>query len=538
MPAMDADLLDSYIHDLRESGRKGWATHRYQLGVFLRWLSEREVSLAQVNTGLVNEFLRHRKKSGCKPKTLDIDLCLLRRYFRWAQDKGLRAGNPAEGISCVWLESAGGFPAYQGPLRKILKRPYAMMRNTLPIFAPHWEEYIGLLLEKGHRPSYIHGVMNHNVHFHEYLAGRKVRHLTQVTPALLNDFLRQEGGRRRKEQGRRMSRKYLRAIRWRLVGFLSHAFGRRGRNFIKPAEVPASVVIPEKLSARYAEFCRVHGGLRPKTISKYQHYITKLGRFLESRGRRTIEEATMADLDAFLLRYKPRGVRGIQAKASALRSFFRYLHLNGDIPYDLAGKILSPRRFRDDRWPKYLPWSKVRRLLTSVDRSNLIGKRDFAILTLLACQGLRAREAARLRISDLDWEGRSFLLRERKNGTCARVPMSEESEQALRDYLTVRPACAQPEIFVAAQAPIRPLSGEGLSAVARTHLFRCFGRLPHRGGAYALRHSFAKALLDRGARLSDIGAMLGHKSLRSTLIYTRIATQDMREVADNYASLL
>lgn len=535
---MDADPLEIYLHDLRESGRKGWATHRYQMAVFLRWLSERGVPLAQVDAGLVNDFLRHRKKSGCKYETLKMDLHILRRFFRWAQGKGLAMENPTQGISCAWLESAGGFPAYQGPLRKILKRPFAMLRNSLPLFAPHWEEYLELLLEKGHRPNYVRSVMNQNAHFHEYLTGRKVRRLTQVTPTLLNDFLRQEGARRRKAQGRRMSRKYLRAIRWRLVGFLTHAFGRRGRDFIKPAEAPDSVVIPEKLSQRYAEFCRVHGGLRPKTISKYQHYILKLGRFLESRGRCTIQEATLADLDAFLLRYRPRGVRGIQAKASTLRSFFRYLHLNGDLSCDLAGKILSPRRFRDDRWPKYLPWSKVRQLLASVDRSTPVGKRDFAILTLLACHGLRAREAARLRIADLDWEGRSFLLRERKNGASARVPMSEESTQALRDYLAVRPECAQPEIFVAAQAPVRPLSSDGVGAVARTHLFRCFGRLPHRGGAYALRHSFAKALLDRGARLSDIGAMLGHKSLRSTLIYTRIATQDMREVADNYASLL
>ncbi|TAK07129.1 hypothetical protein EPO44_04505, partial [bacterium] len=297
-----------------------------------------------------------------------------------------------------------------------------------------------------------------------------------------------------------------------------------------------NALLPDSLLHAYLNFCRDHGGLSPRTQATYHRELLRLRSFLRRRAVPDIQAVTTADLDAFLMRRSnSMGARSLQSIATALRSLLRYLYLDGHISRDLAAGVISPSRFRADLRPKYLPWSRIEELLQGIDRRLATGKRDYALLMLLACHGLRAREAAALRVVDIDLDNRSLRLRQRKNGTAADIPISQPTAEALRDYLAVRPERSDDGLFLTTCAPIRPLSGFGLSSMAQRHLRKRFGA---RGGAYVLRHSFAKALLDRGARLHDIGALLGHKSLRSTLIYTRIATEDMREVADNYAGWL
>lgn len=538
MDTMDAELVGRYEKELQGQGLKAWTTYGLHVALFLRWLSSKSLSLGEVDGAVVNEYLAVRKRQGRTLGTLKIDMTSLRGFFRWARKMGRIKGDPSEGIACSWLDEPGGFPAYRGPLRGFFRRPFAVLKHTLALFAPYWEDYISVLLERGHSKGHIRSVLNHGFHFHRYLTGRGLRRFSQIAPKHLDGFFRREGARFREVYGRAMHRNYLQNVRWQLEGFLTYAAGRRGRLFLKSKEMPDSPALPERLLARYMEFCRVHGGLREATQNGYRRNLLLLRSFLDRRGVRRIQDVDLNELDDFLLRHsRHMGVRGLQAVASSLRSFFRFLYLNGDIHCDLAQKVLSPRRFHADLRPKYLPWNKVEQLLGGVDRSTRTGKRDYAILVLLACHGLRAREAASLRVADIDWSSRCFLLRERKNGSAERIPMSQRAEAALRDYLSVRPSCAHQEVFLASRAPLRPL-GRSLSCVAERHMHERFGARQRPSGAYVLRHSFAKALLDRGARLHEIGSLLGHKSLRSTLIYTRIATEDMREVGDNYAGLL
>lgn len=104
--------------------------------------------------------------------------------------------------------------------------------------------------------------------------------------------------------------------------------------------------------------------------------------------------------------------------------------------------------------------------------------------------------------------------------------------------MALRPKCSCLEVFLTIRAPLKPL-GENLHSVAYHRLHQCFGRLLiPRGTRGVLRHSFAKLLLDRKAKLSQIMVLMRHKSARSTQTYTRVATEDLREVADNYANWL
>lgn len=255
-------------------------------------------------------------------------------------------------------------------------------------------------------------------------------------------------------------------------------------------------------------------------------------RFLAGRRMR------LADIDAFFAQQSAHmSPRSLYVVRAALRSFLKYLYVDGALAMDLSCDLPRPSRFSADRRPKYLPWSKIEELLSSIDRRNLTGKRDYALLTLLACHGLRAGEAAKLRVQDIDFKAGAFLLRDRKDGRCARLPLSARAKEALEDYLRLRPATRHAEMFLRVTPPLEPLRA-GIYDVAISRMRRLFPDGLAAYGSHVLRHSFAKCLLDRGARLTDIGMILGHRNLRSTLVYARIATEELREVADNYARLL
>jgi len=533
---MDADLPASYAGHLKARGLRSWKLYEQAARLFLGWLSTRNITLRQMDPGVLHEYLCRRRSPEHRPATVKAVMDRLRNFFQYAVSAKLVAEDPTQGVSHWWLDVPGGLPGYQGVLRRIFRKPSDILRLRLPLFAPHWESYLTLLLERGYSRPSLHWVMEHNAHFHRYLVGKRVRSLNQVTPRLVEDFLRHKQRQFRRAHERPLPKGYLRNIRSRLMGFLAHAWRQRPPTSSRSGATKGDVLLPDDLLGAYLDFCRDHRGLRPITRAAYHRELLQLRRFLGRRAIRNLRELAPVDLDAFLMhRSNSMSPRALQSVATALRSLLRYLHLHGRIPRDLAAAVVSPSRFRADLRPKYIPWRQVEKLLDSVERSTAAGKRDYAILVLLACHGLRAREAAAIRIEDVDFAKRCLRLRRRKNGTVADIPISERAITALRDCLAARRNCSHEEFFLADHAPVRPLTPSALSCVAARHLRRLFGG---RGGAYTLRHSFAKALLDRGARLHDIGALLGHKSLRSTLIYTRIATEDMREVASNYAEWL
>lgn len=529
---MDAALLASYAARLKSRGFRSWRLYEQAARRFLRWLSSKRLGLSDVNSALLHEYLLHRRTPRHRLGTVKNVLDRLRSFFRYAAAERLITGDPTQGVSCEWLDVPGGLPAYQGVLRRILHNPRDMLRFLLPLFGPRWDAYLEHLVERGYSKSSLYDVLAHNFHFHRFLLRRRGRRLSRVSPRALEDFLAHKQRAFRRQHGYPMPERYQRVVRSRVGRFLAHAFPPRPR----PAPRDDGSVLPDGLVGAYIDFCRDHGGLRPATRSTYRRELLNFRSFLRRRRLRDLHELGAAELDAFLMRRsKSMSARSLRSVVTALRSFLRYLLLHGHIRRDLAASVVRPSRFRDDLRPKYLPWRKIEELLVGIDRGTPSGKRDYAIVALLACHGLRAREAAALRIEDVDLDNRCLRLRQRKNGATTDLPISERAAEALRDYLAMRRDAGHPEVFLTADAPFRPLRGSALSEVAARHLRK---RFHGRGGAYVLRHSFAKAMLDRGARLPDIGAMLGHRSLRSTLIYTRIATEDMREVALNYSEWL
>jgi site-specific recombinase XerD len=220
-----------------------------------------------------------------------------------------------------------------------------------------------------------------------------------------------------------------------------------------------------------------------------------------------------------------------QFMATALRSFLRFLFLRGETTTDLSRAIPTVRRWRLSSVPQHLPPRDVERLLRACDRSSATGRRDYAILLLLARLGLRASEVLALELSDLRWREGEVVVRG-KGLVRDRLPLLPDVGKALALYLQKdRPVCKSRQVFLCRRAPLR---GLGHPSSVSTIVARALARAdltPSTRGAHLLRHSLATTMVRRGASLSEIGQVLRHRSPNTTEIYAKLDFGALRGVA-------
>jgi integrase/recombinase XerD len=180
--------------------------------------------------------------------------------------------------------------------------------------------------------------------------------------------------------------------------------------------------------------------------------------------------------------------------------------------------------------PKSLSRDQVCHLLSSCDRRTSVGRRDYAVLLLLARLGLRAGEVAGLNIEDIDWETGTITVR-RKGGTLHQLPLPAKVGEAIAAYLLRgRPTAPTRRLFVRVSAPIEGLAGQSVILLVGRALARA-GIRSASNGAHQLRHTLATDMLRRGATLSDIGQVLGHESPKTTAIYAKVDFAALRPLA-------
>lgn len=289
---------------------------------------------------------------------------------------------------------------------------------------------------------------------------------------------------------------------------------------------PAAVVVRD-----FEAFFRSERGLSTATVVSY---LTVVRRFLHERfGRKTLrlEQLRAQDLHRFVVREIQRVSRTHgKIVITAMRSFMRFLLLRGAIQTDLARTLPGVATWRLSHLPRSLPPEQVEQLLACCDRGSPSGKRDYAILLLLARLGLRGGEVVHMALEDLDWERGELVVRG-KGQRLERLPLPADVGAALARYLCeVRPPCATRRVFVRMDAPCQGLAQSGVCCVVRRALARA-GLDPERKGAHLLRHSLATNLLRRGASLSEIGQLLRHRQPTTTQIYAKVDIEALRGIA-------
>jgi site-specific recombinase XerD len=178
----------------------------------------------------------------------------------------------------------------------------------------------------------------------------------------------------------------------------------------------------------------------------------------------------------------------------------------------------------------------VELILTRCDRSKPAGRRDYAILLLLARLGLRAGEVAGLELGDIDW--RSGEIRVLGKGLLRdRMPLVPEAGEALASYLRRdRPRSSSRRVFLSLKAPFCALRGSTVSHIVERAVSRS-GLKPPFSGAHLLRHSLATNLLRKGVTLQEIAEVLRHRSTATTQIYAKVDIQALRSLAQPWPTM-
>lgn len=301
---------------------------------------------------------------------------------------------------------------------------------------------------------------------------------------------------------------------------------------IKP--VTADEIAIQEVVSSYDAWMVELRGLSARTREHGRVEAQSLLRWLFDQGK-SAATLCVADLDRYIaLRCHSMRRSSKLTMVSTLRGVLRHLHGSGLMPKDLADEIEGPPIYALEGIPSTIRREDIDRAIQAArrDRSPL-GRRDYAIMMLLSTYGLRAGEITGLRLSDIDWRHERLCIRHAKTGACSELPLLRGPADALLDYLRHgRPETTYREVFIRAMAPYRPLSCQSALQCMMGRRLRAVGvTLTGKRGAHVMRHSRAVSLLTGGVPIKVIGDILGHRSARSTAIYLKLATDDLRAVA-------
>jgi integrase/recombinase XerD len=282
--------------------------------------------------------------------------------------------------------------------------------------------------------------------------------------------------------------------------------------------------------AAFLNFCRLEKGLAANSLEAYRRDLDRFSEVLTNQAFPT----DPADLARYIdgLYTAGLGSRSVARHLATLRNFYRFLLREGRLSRDPTEHLRAPKQWRN--LPKFLSLAQVDRLLAAPGPSTPKGSRDRAMLQVLYATGLRVTELCRIRVTEVDLE--FMLVRIQGKGNKLRmVPMGVPAAKAVYEYLqTGRPALlkrrASPYLFVTNRGGAMTRQGfwKLLRAYGKSvNIFR--GLTPH-----AVRHSFATHLLERGADLRSVQAMLGHADISTTQIYTHVLRSRLRTIIDEH----
>jgi site-specific recombinase XerD len=286
--------------------------------------------------------------------------------------------------------------------------------------------------------------------------------------------------------------------------------------------------------ARYQDFLVNERGLTKQTVYVY----TPLVRTAIAGLSRLSDSHLPCDwnaeaVHAFLLEQSHyRSSVGMGLVASTLRSLLRFLYLRGEVAFDLSRGVSRFRKWKLATVPTYLSPADVEKVLAACNVATPTGRRDRAIVLLLARLGLRAGEVVTLEVGDIAWRSGEILVRG-KGQQRDHLPLPPDVGEAMALYLRLdRGESVSRRVFLRLKAPREGLTGPAsVGHIVRKLFVRAGIIRTSRGAAHMFRHSLATRMIRHGASILEIAEVLRHRSQNTTGIYAKVAFQTLREVA-------
>ncbi len=368
------------------------------------------------------------------------------------------------------------------------------------------------------------------IHFSDFAQARGVTTWADLpvhVEPFVDQWVQSRGAWCRTERDRRTVRSQARTPVEQLLRLLLPGFVGTTRRRALPFHASAS---------GFFDHLRHERGLRPQTLHQYVHHLRIFEAYLRRVDVNRLTDLSPAVLTAFLrepgLRGKCLGPASMQGRGGALRVFLRYLHRERILTADLSRAVPRRRGHRQAALPRAITCDEVQRVLAVVDRRAPIGKRDYAILLLLATYGLRAREVAALQLDDIDWPRGQLHITGRKGGHSTIYPLSTAVGDAIVDYLQhARPSTVvDRHLFFTTLGPFVPLQFHVIASRASQYLHAAGVAAP-RSGSHTFRHTCVQHLVEADMPFKVIGDYVGHRRAESTQVYGKVAIHLLRQLA-------
>jgi len=288
----------------------------------------------------------------------------------------------------------------------------------------------------------------------------------------------------------------------------------------------------ERLRAEYEDYLRKQRGLAESTIYHCTRFMERFLAFRFGAKLGDLNAITPDDIVAFICQLKAGShPRRQKALPSHLRSLFKFLFWSGKTRRDLA-QSLPHVATASDNLPRYLKSEEIQRLIESARTGDAIGRRNYAMLLLMARLGLRAPEVIAIQLEDIDWRAGEILIRG-KGKLHDRMPLPADVGEAIVDYLRNGRAGSSRTLFVSAKTPHPPFKNAAILNTLLCDAYERTGLKPPQKyvGSHLLRHSLATDMLRKGASLDEIGDVLRHRSRTTTTIYAKHDINALRSVA-------
>ena len=271
--------------------------------------------------------------------------------------------------------------------------------------------------------------------------------------------------------------------------------------------------------------------LSPRTLHGDRMYVSKFIHYLNVAGYTEIEQIDMKTIIHFLQSLDTGRYACRSSCVNRLRCLFRYWYEHNIISINFASQMPSDTYRQQAKLPSVYTVSEINSMLKNIDRSGELGKRDYAILTLLSRYGLRASDICQLKFENILWEENMIVIDQYKTGKTLELPLLKEAGEAIIDYLKYgRRVSSLPNIFLKLSPPYEQMNASTVyDAVNKAMRYAGIKPDKRRHGSHIFRHSLASLLLKEQTVLPVISEVLGHTSCDSTKTYMRIDVESLKK---------
>lgn len=304
------------------------------------------------------------------------------------------------------------------------------------------------------------------------------------------------------------------------------------RRYYKHKEIltePYFVII----SNRFRSYC-IDKDYSKVTID---HYVNQSARFMDylvSHKIKSCKEISLLLIHDYIKTLAGYTYKTVEQNICSMRAFFRFLLETGDIQTDFASKMPMVQAKKQTRIPSVWTAEELKILIEAIDRGSPKGKRDYAIILMACCLGMRCGDIKNLKIVDFCWEKKQLIFIQSKTRIPISLPLTSEVGWAVIDYLKYgRPKIDSPYLFVKHMAPFGPFS-EANHLAQLIQRYMVLGHLPtlkKKRGMHSLRHTMASMLLEKDTPLAIISDILGHIDSNATAVYLKVDIKKLKECA-------